>query len=247
MTLNLLDRSIVKTQVMVTGYGGTYLSKREYIVKALREKFESLKVDLHPADPGIIVSACIEGMEIAFPQYSALNDWFKVVAKAACNAGNEHIKWITPNGSYIAQDYREPIFDHIDTYAANGGNYGRLMSDDKEQLSYQTGWSDEVKDGKHATAIAANLTHSLDACTIQNGVNRVDPSLPLFTVHDCIYFQPGYCSEVIPHFRQAFYGVVTSPILENLLEENAIEEDVDMLERDEVDVSVCLESPYMFS
>ena len=33
--VNLVDRGCVKTQVMVTGYGGTYLSKREYIIKAL--------------------------------------------------------------------------------------------------------------------------------------------------------------------------------------------------------------------
>ena len=247
LDIHTIDRGVVKTQVMVTGYGGTYLSKREYIIKALKEKMESNDIEVNSADFGIIVSACIEGLAIAFPQYSELNDWFKVAAKAACNAGNEHLKWITPNGSYIGQDYREPETDQIKTYAANGGHYMKLMTDQYDTLTYQTGWSDEVRDSKHGSAIAANFVHSLDACMIQNGVVKVDPSIPVVTVHDCVYTQPGYTDQVVPHFRQAFYGVVTTPVLENLLEENGIQETVDMLPRNEVDVSVCLKSDYMFS
>ena len=241
-----IDRSVVKTQVMVTGYGGTYLSKREYIIEKLKEAIKSEK-NIHPEDFGIIVAACIEGMAIAFPQYTELNDWFKTLSSAACKAGNEHIKWITPNGSYIAQDYRQPDFLKIDTYAANGGHYAVLQTDDRGTAFVQTGWKDEVVSSKHGSAIAANFTHSLDACMIQNGVVNVDPSIPIFTVHDCIYFQPGYSYQVIPHFRQSFYGVVTTPVLENLLEENGVQDTIDMLPRNDVDVSVCKDSPYMFS
>ena len=75
--IETIDRGIVKTQVMVTGYGGTYLSKREYIIQQLRDK----GIKLHPADESVVVDACIEGMERAFPRYSKLNDWFKEVAR----------------------------------------------------------------------------------------------------------------------------------------------------------------------
>ena len=245
--INTIDRGIVKTQVMVTGYGGTYLSKREYIIKQLKEAIEEKGAQVAPEDFGIIVDACIEGMAIAFPKYTELNDWFKTAAKAACNAGNEHLKWITPNGSYIAQDYREPDYHRVSTYAANGGHYATLQSDNPGEIWVQKGWKDEVKTEKHCTGIAANFTHSLDACMIQNGVVKVDPSIPVFTVHDCVYFQPGYSSQVVPQFRQAFYGVVTTPVLESLLEENGVTETVPMIQRDKVDVSVCKDSPYMFS
>ena len=39
-----IDRGVVKTQVMVTGYGGTYQSKREYILEKLKDK----GIELHP-------------------------------------------------------------------------------------------------------------------------------------------------------------------------------------------------------
>ena len=245
--VNAIDRSVVKTQVMVTGYGGTYLSKREYIVENLKELVEKKGKKIHKDDFNIVVNACIEGMAIAFPKYTELNDWFKTVAKAALEAENEHIKWITPNGSYIAQDYRLPAFSQIDTYAANGGHYMLLMTNDSGQTYVQKGWRDEIQKSKHGSAIAANFTHSLDACVIQNGLLNVDESIPVTTVHDCTYSVPGYMDQVVPHFRQAFYGVCTSPVLENLLDENNIADSVEMIPKEEFDLSVCKNSPYMFS
>ena len=57
LDINAIDRSVVKTQVMVTGYGGTYLSKREYIIENLKELMEKKK-NINPQDFGI-VNACI--------------------------------------------------------------------------------------------------------------------------------------------------------------------------------------------
>ena len=57
----------------------------------------------------------------------------------------------------------------------------------------------------------------------------------------------GYVEEVMPHFRQAFYGVCTSPVLENLLEENGVEDVVEMIPKNDIDLSVCLDSKYMYS
>lgn len=237
-----IDRGVVKKQVMVTGYGGSYQAKRKYILEALDEK----KIELHPGDRNIVVSACIEAMDMAFPKYAELNDWFKQVAKAAFNAGAEQIKWVTPNGSLIEQDYREPLFAVVKTHAASGGHYAKLMIDDEGSSYIQTGYGD-VKPNKHGSAIAANFTHSLDACMVQNGVNKIDADLSLQTVHDCIYSMPGYMNYIMQFFRQAFYGVVTSPVLENLLEENGIQETLPLPGINKVDVSVCLDSAYMFS
>ena len=237
-----IDRGVVKTQVMVTGYGGSYQAKRKYILESLDEK----KIELHPGDRNIVVSACIEAMDMAFPKYAELNAWFKKVAKAAFEANVEELKWVTPNGSVIQQDYREPLFAVVKTHAASGGHYSKLMTDDEGQSYIQTGYGD-VKPGKHGSAIAANVTHSLDACMIQNGVNMIDPDLSIQTVHDCHYGMPGYMSYMSYFFRKAFLEVVTSPVLENLLEANGIQDTMELPEINEVDVSVCLESAYMFS
>ena len=241
-----VDRGTVKTQVMVTGYGGTYLSKRDYIIEALQEQTEKKKLKIDRADYGIIVNACIRGMEIAFPAYSELNDWFKQVANAACKAGNQEVSWTSPNGSRIVQVYNEPDWHEVRTYAANGANYGVLMSTDNDTLWLQRGFTDEVRVHKHCSAIAANFTHTLDACMIQEGLLKIDPSIDVYTVHDCQYsvLQGGQLSR---YFREAFLEVVTTPVLQHLLQQNDIADTVELLETQDTDPSVCLESEYMFS
>ena len=82
---------------------------------------------------------------------------------------------------------------------------------------------------------------------IQDGVNSLEEGVDVVTVHDCVYFQPGYVDQVVPKFRAAFHNVVTTPVLESLLEENDLEEQVAMLQKTDVDLSVCKQSPFMFS
>ena len=131
LDINAIDRSVVKTQVMVTGYGGTYLTKREYIIEKLKELVEKKKKNIDSRDFGIIVAACIEGMATAFPKYTELNDWFKTVASAACKAGNEHLNWITLTvlTSLRTTGSVRPI--KLRTYAAGGGHYMKLMCDEQ--------------------------------------------------------------------------------------------------------------------
>ena len=227
---------------MTTGYGSTYITKRENIVDALRKK----GIKLHHADIGIVVAACIEGMEIAFDRYSELNDWFKTVATAAVRAGRSDLRWYSPNGSLIVQDYRHPIFTRLVTHAASGGHYSILVRDQNGSSQIKTGVGDP-NPYKHASGIAANFTHTLDACMIQDGVNALADGIDVVTVHDCCYGQPGYmANDVVPHFRRAFHNVTTTPVLESLLEENELEDTVHMIQKNEVDLSVCLESPYLF-
>lgn len=237
-----LQRAIVKKQVMVTGYGGTYQSKHAGIKEALKDK----NIEIHPGDVNILVRACVDGMEVAFPSYSELNKWFKQLASAACKSGADLLRWVSPNGSIICQDYREPLFARVATHAASGGHYAKIMTDEQGGSSIQTGWGD-VKPSKHGSAIAANVTHSLDACMIQNGINRLADGVNCVSLHDCLYTQPGYIDQVIPHFRESFYGVVTTPILENLIEENNLEGVMDVIDRETLDVSCCKTSPFMFS
>lgn len=239
--LEEIDRSIAKKPVMLTGYGGTYLTKRGHIIDELRKR----KLDLTYEQMGIIVKALIDGMELAFPDYTQLNKWFKQVAREACKVGVDQLRWVTPNGSVISQDYREPLFTRVSTHAATGGNYARLIRDENGTSSIQHGWGD-VKSEKHQSAVAANFTHALDATIIQNGVSNLPEDIDVVTVHDCCFLQPGYLSNM-QSFRNAFYGVVTTPVLENLLEESGLESVVGMLPRKDVELEEAKESPYMFS
>jgi DNA-directed RNA polymerase len=240
--LELVDRGLCKHSVLITGYGGSSMTKREHILDDLK-KVE----DLDFQDRILVVNAILDAMTLAFPQYKELNDWFRSAAITACKGGAQQLKWYTPNGSLIVQDYREPEFTIVRTHAASGGHYSRLISDDHGDTYVMTGWGD-VKGSKHSSAIAANLVHSLDATIIQNGMVRLKEGVDCVTVHDCLYFQPGYEEDVVPVFRQAFYGVVTTPVLQSFIDENGLEEmDVENPTNNLETVIQCLESAYLFS
>ena len=241
------DRKANKTQAMCTGYGATLQSRYQYIREALKAKEKKEEIPpIHPADMNIVCRAGIEGMSQAFPRYMNLNKWFKKFAAAVLKSGKEQVTWTTPSGMTVSQEYREPEFRTIRTHAAGGGHYDKLNLCKAETATVDTGYG-AAKLSKNQSAIAANWTHSLDGSIMQIALCAVDPGIPLFTVHDCAFGLSGYFNETIPHFREAMHTVVTSPVLENLLEENGLTGKIDLPEMGELDVSEIKESPYLFS
>jgi DNA-directed RNA polymerase len=237
-----IDRKVVKTSVMVTGYGGSYLSKREYIIDAIND----IGLEIHPDDRGIVVKAVIDGMELVFPKYSSLNKWFREVASAACKEGLPYLQWTTPTGSLIKQEYRYPLMKQVSVHAAGGGYYGSLISDENGVSYIRNGWG-EVNPDKMASATAANFTHSLDSSILHVALTSLPEDLTTVVVHDCHYNQAGYSSEASKYFRAAFLDVVSEDILGTLLTDNGLDGFVPMIDKGEVDISVCIDSPYMFS
>lgn len=240
------DRKVNKTQAMTCGYGATVNTRYGAMKKALLKKQKKNEIpNIHPGDINIVCKAGIDGMQNAFPAYMDLNKWFKNFAKAALKKGLEKITWTTPSGMFVSQEYREPIFKEVHTYAAGGGHYAHLNLCSQGKSFVETGYGDP-KLSKNQSAIAANWTHSLDASVMVLGTLDVPEDIHLYTVHDCVYTLSGYFSDTIPHFRKAMHNVVTSPVLEELLESNELTDEVEMPEIGELDVDQILESPYLF-
>ena len=78
------------------------------------------------------------------------------------------------------------------------------------------------------------------------GILDTPKHVELYTVHDCLYTLSGYFNDVVPHFRKALHNVVTSPVLEELLDSNGLTGQVPMPEKGELDIDQMLESPYLF-
>ena len=241
------DRKVNKGQSMTCGYGATTLTRYGAMKKALLKKQKAKEIpNIDASDINIVCKAGIDGMAIAFPAYMELNKWFKKFATAVIKAGGEHIQWTTPSGMFVKQEYREPEFKQIKTYAAGGGHYSELHLAQGETAAIDTGYGDPAL-SKNCSAIAANFTHSLDGSVLQLGLTDVDPLIDVYTIHDCLFVLSGYFAKVVPHFRQAFHNVVTSPVLENLLDENGVFDTCPMPPIGDLDVSQARESPYLFS
>jgi hypothetical protein len=223
LPLDKIDRSVAKMVVMLTPYGGTFPTMLRHVRKKLEEK----GCELHNADYTIITHALIAGMAKALRAFSEVNAWFKTLAKLTMkvrkDASNDiTIEWITPNGSHVYQEYYKDDADQVRT-STNDAGIVRTYASKKRNI-------DRMNDRKMATALAANVVHSLDANIIQEAVvayvekfkSGRKGQMPGFTaVHDCIYGPSGTLSALTENIKMAFYNTtVTNNPLQTMLELN---------------------------
>ena len=160
--------------------------------------------------------------------------------------GLEYVSWVTPSGTIVRQEYREPITKRVTTHAMGGGNYRKLTEHKGEkgriQLTVQVGWGD-VKQNKASTALGANFTHSLDADVLQGAVNNLQGDF--YIVHDCEYSLATDTDQHVQHIRNSFHRVVSIDTLQNLIDTNEL--DLEPPTKGEGSLVGCTESQFMFS
>lgn len=210
--LDLVDRSVAKMIVMLTPYGGSYQTMLQHV----QEKMIKKGSNMIPADYSILTHALIEGMAVALPGFSALNQWFKDLGRARIAAGHNQIIWTTPAGSEVKQEYFELEEDSVKTFSYGEVKYNRYLATHKKSAR-------TLKERKMMTALAANTVHSLDASIIQIALSNY--SGESFTaVHDCVYAPSGAIRPLTKLIRDAFYNVVSGDFLHQMLVVNELAE-----------------------
>ena len=251
--IGFIDRSVAKMPTMLIPYGGSFLT----IYGHVREKLES-KTDLIPsADFPIITRALIEGMAASLPAFSAVNAWFQSLAKAALDMPRKDgeqptIRWTTPNGSNIVQEYHNPDTKSVRTFLGDSTTVRayNYMEEDYESLNAS----------KMRTALAANVVHSIDAAIIQSTVNNITSrpdytleSIPFTAVHDCIYGPSGVIGILQEAVRHSFFHSVSEDITEQIastnLPDSQYRESLPSLTKGDAPVTLenILQSDYLFS
>ena len=247
----VIDRKVTKKASMCTAYGASWRSKNEYVSEELDSTFT------HPDGKGaslcekiIVTNATIQGQDAGFPALARMNRWFKKLAKACLSSGMKLVKWKTPNGSLIVQEYLEPEIERVDTYAMGGAKYWRAVRPNKgkraegvAQISYVAGNSKEIKQSKTQTALAANWTHSHDAVIIQDTVHDWEGNY--FAVHDCLYAPAGRCEEMCSKARKSLHKIITSNPLQKLIDECGVA--IAKPPEGDANVSEVLTHPFTFS
>lgn len=240
--IDCLNRSHLKKALMTRLYNSAFLTRFQSILESLKKKDD---IELHPGDRLIVAKACEDAISMEFETGLQLNRWFQDVAKAAMDKGLENLTWISPSGMKVVNEYREPLFKEIKSYAAGGGHYAELMRDNQGLSYLQTGFGD-VKESKVMSSTSANFIHSLDSAQVHLACLDIPKDLPVFFVHDCVACVAGTSSEVLPHVRKAFHNVVTSEPLWGLLEENGLDETLVPPEKGDAPIDECLKSPYLW-
>lgn len=251
-----LTRKVMKRPVMVTGYGGSWGSKNEYI----SEELDALYLDLFNKgesewkkatliDKVIATNACIHGQRKAFPAQDDINKWFQSIGKACLETNDGRVVWQSAAGSQACQEYRVPTYIEIDTYGMGGARYREVIqsggerSEGSHRVAVQDGWGDPI-DSKTQSALAANWTHSQDASIIQLAAQRLQ-DLPIYVVHDCAYCPAGRVDEMVMALKISYLTVVGPDRLEELATQNKT--GIDGLDVGDMDIIQSLKSEYMFA
>jgi hypothetical protein len=180
---------------------------------------------LDPSDAIILTHALVEGMAKALPGFSALNVWFKSLAKATMDKAKDdvglekstaQIRWMTPAGSVINQEY---YMD--DEYSVATYSYGDTKVD--RYVSYKEKNTKELKKSKMQTALAANTVHSLDAALLQLALHDYEGTA-YTTVHDCVYGPSGTLGPLVDRIKDAFYKVVCDDFLSSMILTNNLQD-----------------------
>ena len=168
---------------------------------ALEEHFSRLKPD--GEREVLVTKACqylakqfYEVLKVQAQAAVGIMEWLSTVARQIANS-DRHLTWEVPRtGFKVAQVYRKTRERQVQTMVA-----GKVYKPVSREFT------DEVDVSKHASAVAANVVHSLDAAALMTAVNyAADNGMYQFAmIHDSYGTVPADCDLLAQAARQAFY------------------------------------------
>lgn len=152
-----VNRSVVKRSVMTTPYGVTKRAAQEYVISDYLKGLPDspFQVMEWQAAAGILMEAVWPAIGDVVVKGRQAMDWLKASAKSVLKGfkpGEEPvIQWTSPSGFPACQAYYEAEVHRINT-KLHGPMKIRVMTE-----------KDEADVSKHATGLAPNFVHSMDA------------------------------------------------------------------------------------
>lgn len=150
-----IDRKVTKRAVMVLPYGGTFMSCRDYVREAIRDKIKegtshNFGEQLTTAESVLasVVWAAI-GDVVVGPRVAMT--WLQQCARVMTKHGYS-LAWQTPTGFCVSQSYKQVKDARVKTKFL-----GSVVVFRSGELS------DKLDGGKQVSAVAPNFVHALDA------------------------------------------------------------------------------------
>lgn len=152
-----ISRGVVKRSVMTTPYGVTKRSAIRYVIDDYLRKEKG-----HGFEPAEFYEAATVLMNAVWPAIGLVvvksreaMDWLRVCAKAVVMARGADtegvISWVTPSGFIATQSYYE-LQEHRINTRIHGSTKVLVLTE-----------KDEADSSRHATGLAPNFVHSMDA------------------------------------------------------------------------------------
>lgn len=195
----LQDRKVGKPALMLSIYGGSFLTIRDRI----KEYFEEKNIPIEKESLKDVTKLVIQSSKDLFPAaYEAL-DWLTKLAVLASNR-DERIQWSTPTGDLIDLTENEEVITQVRSEIM-----GRI------NISLGQGKNPDFNAMKNA--FAPSMVHSWDASLCKAAFHNWHK--PLALTHDCLKCLPADMESAVDKIKLAFKRVCANDPLTRLADE----------------------------
>jgi DNA-directed RNA polymerase len=209
-----IDRKTVKRQVMVSVYGGTQQSCKEYTAEwyfeLVRDGKKPKVFKDHPFKACIFLSNLIyEAIGEAVQSAQAGMDWLRGVTGICMEHGVSPM-WSTPTGYLVKQLYEKQESLVVQT------SIGQKIR--RHRLKFGRG---EISPLRHKNAVCPNLIHSFDATLLMKTTNlSVLNGVTQFSmIHDSCATTAAKSGMLASCLRQATVDLFTEDLMENFAQQ----------------------------
>jgi DNA-directed RNA polymerase len=226
---HLLTRKLTKRTVMTTPYGVTENSARDYIRQELKG------VTLEKGELQAIVKAVYRyAVRTVFAGPCASMAFIQKAAGECIKKGNTYLRWVTPSGFVVYQEYRRTEVERIRT---------KLLGQriDTQMLKP---WEDRQIDlSKAKTAASPNFVHSLDASLLH--LVFAEWEKPFTVIHDCVLGRSSDMDDLAKAIRDKFVEIYSKPVLKDWADQLGVEFDESVM-INTLDINDVQASSYFF-
>jgi len=210
------DREATKKIVMANPYGISRRTEQQHIRKYLGDLPScpwKLKTQRRREAVTFFAQAVHDALAIEVEAAAYAMKWLKSVARILSNNGLA-IKWTSPAGLPVAQNYTEVDSYQIEVMLEDGKRYQPRLTKETNRLDVD----------KQCRGIAPNFIHSLDAAHLMLTINRaLDDGITSFsTNHDCYSLLPQDHRTLHDGILQSMIDCHLEPALEAFFKEATV-------------------------
>jgi DNA-directed RNA polymerase len=224
-----INRKVTKRTVMTTPYGVTENSARDYIRHELKD------VELEKGELQAIVKAIYRyAVKQVFAGPCASMEFIQRVAGEVVKRGETQLKWVTPSGFTVVQEYRRNDCERVNTKLLGQRIRTHLLKPFEER---------QIDLSKAKTAASPNLVHSLDAALLH--LVFAEWERPFTVIHDCILGRSCDMKDMATAIRDKFVEIYSQPVLKDWSTQLGVDFDESVMQNT-LDINDVQQSAYFF-
>lgn len=207
-----IDRKVAKRPTMVFPYGGTFYSCRSYVDEWYQDTLRKTRCvnpfseDMRYRATGYLAKLTWSAINSVLLKPKECMQWLQGIA-LECAKHKQPVKWVTPSGFPVLQDYRKTHSQHVQS----------LINGEATHVKWYTS-SDEISARRQKQGLSPNFVHSLDATALTKSVNLANDYgiFDVSMIHDSYGTHSTNCPLFGDLLRKTFSDIFKVDLLDDL-------------------------------